>query len=763
MTILTSTQLPARFKFSTCALILSASVNVFAEQSNIDNMVPSGAGEKQKFEKESDRVQELEHIYITGNSIGNYSESANKAALKMILSQRETPQAVSVISNQMIQDLQAINIEDILRNATGFYTSRSSSLDRPNFMVRGGDVNLIQIDGVQQFPGGRRPSVNGDSVAFERVEIVRGANGLLTGAGEPTATVNLVRKRATITDLEAHIGLSAGSWNNRRAEIDIANAITEEGNVRARFVAAHYDTDSHVERYGQEKTSVYTTLEADLTDYTLLRVGAEYADTASRGAINTHSQPYFNSDGSRFNGKSSDTGMTAKWSGWPLKEHTYFIGIDHGFENDWQLSAITTYNTIEMQGGELFFIYPNSNINPDGSSDAGFDYSAVISSSEDKQHTFDITLQGPVELFSRTHEVIFSYNSFTRDRTSFGKEADQSVISLDGLNYHDWTGNVPRYPFKDLGREGLSVTKSHGGFVAARLNPHDQVKIILGARLTNWDYEADRYDAISGQHLGQYDKEEVNNEVTPYAGVIFDVSDEYSVYASYTEAFTPQTYFDANDKMLDPKTGESYEFGIKGELLDGALNFTAAIYENIENGLAVQDPNYDENYTTPGGHTPYIQRGKGDKTNGYEIELTGALSENWDLSASYSKHKTKSREGEELYTNEPKQLLNIFTTYDFNNYFQGFTAGFGVNWTGDFYKNIDRPTADGTIEDYRFEQSSTVLVNVMARYAINDKMSIALNVNNLFDKHYYDSVSNWSGNVLHGEPVNWKLAFRYSW
>ncbi len=213
-------------KLSLCAtfVLLSLHGNAHAAEVADDTLAADAVGDG--------RAQELEHIYVTGTSVKNYTESANKAALKMILSQRETPQAVTVITNQMMQDWQTVNIDEILEHATGFYAKRGASLDRTRFSVRGGDVNLIQIDGVQQFPGGRRPNVNGDAVAYERVEIVRGANGLLTGVGDPTATVNLVRKRATSDEFKGSVAVSAGSWDNYRAEVDVASGLNQEGSIR---------------------------------------------------------------------------------------------------------------------------------------------------------------------------------------------------------------------------------------------------------------------------------------------------------------------------------------------------------------------------------------------------------------------------------------------------------------------------------------------------------------------------------------------------
>lgn len=442
-----------------------------------------GAENKSKKEQKSDgkdRIQILEQVYVTGTTVDTYSSADTKSATKMIMSLRETPQSVSVITRQQLEDWQAVNINDALKQATGVFTSYGSSQDRPSFSVRGGQVNLIQIDGVQQFPGGRRPNVNGDSIAYERIEVIRGANGLLTGVGDPTATVNLVRKRAISTEFTGHAGASAGRWNHYRIEADVSTPLDQEGNYRARVAASHYDRDSFIDRYGQEKTSVYATVEGDITDNTLLRAGVEYADTASRGSINSNAMPFYFSDGSPTRLSRNYTGMTAKYSGWPLEEYTYFVGLDHFWNNGWHLNAIVTHNTIEMQGGELFFVYPKDYLDPDGS--AIFNYSDIIASSKDEQKTFDISLQGPFDLFGRTHELILGYNRFERSRVTFGYQDNQKSISLEGLNYFTWTGDVARYPFRDTGRSTDNVTKAGGFFVATRINIADPFKVILGAR-----------------------------------------------------------------------------------------------------------------------------------------------------------------------------------------------------------------------------------------------------------------------------------------
>jgi TonB-dependent siderophore receptor len=710
-----------------------------------------------------DRIKILEQVYVTGTTVDTYSSSDTKSATKMIMSLRETPQSVAVITQQQLEDWQAVNINDALKQATGVFTSYGSSQDRPTFIVRGDSVNLIQIDGVQQFPGGRRPNVNGDSIAYERIEVIRGANGLLTGVGDPTATINLVRKRASNPEFAGHIGVMAGRWNNQRIEADISTPLDSEAKVRARVAAAYYDRDSFIDRYGQEKTSIYATIEGDITENTLLRAGVEYADTESRGAVNTNATPYYFADGSRTYFSRGRTGMTAKHSGWPLEEQTYFVGLDQFWDNGWHLNAIATYNTIDMQGGQLFFIYPRDNyLNPDGS--AEFAYSTNIGSSKDIQKTLDISVQGPVDLFGRTHEVIVGYNSFDRSRVSYGNVANQSTISLADLNYFTWTGDVPRYPYRDTFRIADGITEAGGFFAATRVNLADPLKLILGARLTDWQTMTRQYNRNTGAYTETNGAFEVEDEITPYAGVVFDVSRNLSVYASYTDAFQPQNYYDANDNPLGASIGESREVGIKGELFDDKLNFSAAYFQSEMDNVAEDDERFADNVLTDKGNDPHIAI-SGNKASGYELEMSGEIYDGWSISAGYADVKSRTADGNPLNENMPDRLLTLYTTYHF---FDKWTLGVGANWQSSYEVRSFRPqgrNGEGEIvaRPERRTQGSLTLFSAMARYELSDAWSITANVSNLFDKEYYNSISDFDGSVTWGEPRNWKLSTRYSW
>ncbi|WP_052262188.1 TonB-dependent siderophore receptor [Pseudoalteromonas luteoviolacea] len=719
-------------------------------------------------------ANEIERIYVTASTAGNYSDAATKSATKMILSLKETPQSVSVITQQQLEDWKSVNIKDILQHTTGVYASSSRSHDRPFFVARGERINLVQVDGVQQFPGGRRSDVNGDAIAYERVEILRGANGLMTGVGSPTATVNLVRKRAISKELDGHVGVTTGRWNNNRVELDISTPLNSDGSIRGRVAAAHYDRDSFIDRYSQEKTSIYMTAEADITDATLFRVGYEYADTESLGAMNSHATPYYFIDGSLMNLERGSTGLAANYSSWPLEENTIFASLNHGFDNGWQLNTIATYNTIEMEGGNLFFVWTNDFYAKDGSVNpkVGHDYNFVISDSKDTQKTFDINLQGGFELLGREHDLIVGFNLFDRERIGYNKKDEQRDISIENINYFGWTGDIARYSYQHIDTANYTTNHESSGFyVATRLSLTDNLKSIIGVRQTDWEVVEHRTNRKTQQLAhnikGSY---EVSNELTPYAGLIYDINDEFSLYASYTDAFEPQNAYDKDDNLQAPIVGESIEAGLKAEI--GLLNFSFAVFESNRNNVAKADPAYAQQQT-PNGNTVTMLIDE-TQTSGFEVELSGEVHPGFNIYAGYSYARSEDEHGSQLNTEVPEQLLNIYTTYQPTDLIEDLTIGFGVNWKDSYWVKSTRPSGNfdyglnrwGEVSPIEVDEirthGSITLFNLMARYDVTDDLSVSLNIDNVFDKEYYDAISTGQGRVNWGEPRNWKLSARYS-
>ncbi|HSX70684.1 MAG TPA: TonB-dependent receptor plug domain-containing protein, partial [Pseudomonas sp.] len=210
---------------------------------------------------------------VTEDTQSYTSGSANTATpLKMSL--RETPQSVTVVTQQRMEDQDLQTIADVVNNTTGVSLNRYET-SRGQINARGFELNSLMIDGVptiweQPWSSGE---IFGSLAMYDRVEVVRGANGLMTGAGDPSASLNMVRKRANSRELKGSVELSAGTWDTYGTLGDVSMALNEAGTVRARLVGETNQGDSWIDMNSNERQSYYGTMDIDLSDDTTLWFG----------------------------------------------------------------------------------------------------------------------------------------------------------------------------------------------------------------------------------------------------------------------------------------------------------------------------------------------------------------------------------------------------------------------------------------------------------------------------------------------------------
>ena len=227
--------------------------------------------------------QNIEKITV----MGKYTISRTiDTATGLGLSLQETPQSVSIMTAERIQD-QALNtVVDVVNNTVGLSSSKTDNV-RNGFSARGFDVQNYQIDGVplSWSLGGDAGETVSDVSIYERVEVVRGATGLLTGAGDPSASINLVRKHADSSDLKGYVDVATGSWDKKEITADVSNGLNDSGSVRGRMVAKYLNSDSYQDLYEDRKTIFYGVVDTDITENTLLRLGGSYNHNDPKGAM----------------------------------------------------------------------------------------------------------------------------------------------------------------------------------------------------------------------------------------------------------------------------------------------------------------------------------------------------------------------------------------------------------------------------------------------------------------------------------------------
>ncbi|WP_223432483.1 TonB-dependent siderophore receptor [Pseudomonas sp. GL-B-26] len=689
---------------------------------------------------------------LTTEDTGSYTTGATTTATKLPLTLRETPQSVTVVTRQQMDDRGAKSVGDVLRNTPGV-TAQKYDSDRTEFSARGFAITNYQYDGINlPYDGvyGENPNNSDDAASLDRVEVIKGATGLMTGSGDPSATVNLVRKKPT-KEFKASVSATAGYWDNYRTEGDISGSLNDSGSVRGRFVGALQDKDSYIDHYSQKKDLFYGVLEADLTDDTLLTLGVDKSSATPRGSSWTGNAPYFTDGGRTDFSRSFNPG--ADWSRRDFDSVTYFSSLEQALANDWKFKASFDQKTTDHDT-QLASASGGSADRTTG--EGNFLYWGRWEGHR-VQNTADVNVSGPFTLGGREHELVAGFMASHSRQT--GATYDTSAFELVPGSIYDWNGSLPKQEFPKNGK--YERTQSQNGlYLATRLRPTDDLSFILGSRLSTFKYNEDYSYYPGGTLTDTHASYKEHGVVTPYAGVVYDLNDTYSVYASYTKIYQPQINKDINGSTLAPVEGDSYETGLKAAYFEGKLNASLAFFR-IEQDNVAQSIGTDLN--TGDG---IFKATDGATTNGVELELAGALAQDWNVSAGYTYARTRDKDEQRIFgfplaTSKPEHVIRTFTTYRLPGALDQFTVGGGISWQSAFYGQSYSPNVGGGEGgSTMLKQGGYTLVDLMTRYQYDEHLSFTANAYNIFDKKYQTGLGNF-GTTFYGEPRNMQITAKY--
>lgn len=672
---------------------------------------------------------------------GSYTTPMTGAATGLSLSLRETPQSVSVVTRQFMDDQNLQTLVEVLKTAPGIAVTQLDS-ERYTFYSRGFSIDNIQYDGIPTSLLGSGDSEI-DPIFYDRIEIVRGAAGLMSGAGQPSASINLVRKRANSKTFAGEVNISAGSWNNRRASVDLSVPVTAEGNVRARVVAAQENKDSFIDGYSRKRSTLYGVVDVDLTPATTISVGGSYQKSDVQGAT-YGGLPFWYSNGTAIDWKSKGRSFSIwpKWSTEEVQTHTLFANLDHQFANGWTGKIAATYRKQDLAFQRLFaWGFPDITTGLMTANPSRVQFPATS-----HQKGIDLNLAGPFSLAGRTHEAVVGLGYADEERTTLRRGAADSPAAL---SLFDWQN----YPEPAAwGAEVMSEQysrKQTGAYGALRLSLADPLTLIIGGRYNQWHRSGLGYNRAN-----PYDYKQ--NKLTPYAGLVYDLNRDLSVYASYTSIFNPQNYRTRNGDFLDPLQGDSYELGIKGEFLNGALNASLAVFNIKQDNYAQVDPGYKVPGTTANAYVG----AKGVTTRGIEVELSGEIQPGWNVAFNATHFRATDANGDNAATASPRTVARLFTAYRLPGDWHKLTIGGGVNWQSKVHNPTGVYHDDAPLGVGNYEQQAYALVNLMGRYDFSRQLSLQVNVNNLFDK-WYQSAVNFNEQLVWGAPRNVMATLRY--
>jgi outer membrane receptor for ferric coprogen and ferric-rhodotorulic acid len=701
---------------------------------------------------------ELGATTINGQQLGATTEGSHSYTTGAVTigkgthTVKEIPQSVTVMTRKQMDDQGLTDLKDAANQTTGLVGVQGVGKGMI-LTSRGFQIDDWQYDGV---PIPRNTYALGnwatqDLIFFDRMEVLRGASGLLQGTGSPGGAINLVRKRGQNAPTVTVTG-KAGSWDHYGLQLDAGGPLNQTGNVRGRFVADEDQSQSFLDYEWSKTHSLYGSLDIDLRDDTTLGLAVSHSAAESRPTVRGLPR-YANGDPADVS-RSTYTG--ARWNHSQIDVTTLYADLEHRFNDDWAFKVGAVRMSEENSAKNQRLQTSGDGLNADGS---GVQYADFVTDFDSTKLGLDMNLTGRFEALSMEQEIMVggNYSKLTSDDrfartfndstdTIFGIDHDRPEISYDGLlNTAGGRATLSQY---DIRQKGL-----YGSW---RVKPFEPLTLVLGSRVSWYDYSYTSATQFAFSDVATANAPSTMNEtgeVTPYAGIVYDLNREWAVYASYTDVFQPQTARTASGSVLKPVIGSNYEIGLKGELMDGRVNTSLAVFRYDQENRAIND--IDSGFACDGW---YCSTASGKvRSQGIDAEISGEVLSGLQLFAGYTYNTTKYledpvNEGKVFSTWTPKHMLRVWSDYQFSGDWSRVSTGLGFT------------TQSHTLGyEHTFQVPGYTVWNARVGYQLSPEIGLALNANNLFDKSYYTAGYNQlNGNNYFGDPRNVMFSVKYT-
>ncbi|MGV3002749.1 TonB-dependent siderophore receptor [Vibrio sp. E150_018] len=680
---------------------------------------------------------EQETITVLGQT---YRNTATKTSLEP----EETPQAISVINSDDFENRGVSSVQQALRYAPGVNAElKGGSVTMyDNYNIRGFENNQMYYDGlVLQYLVGWNLQPQIDPIALERVEIFKGPSSVLYGAMPPGGMVNLIAKSPQ-KERSTDVSIATGSRNLVKASIDTTGQFGDS-NVYYRLIGSASHRDGQVDYTEEERYVIAPSIDWYVTDNTLVNFNFYYQNDPNMGM--NSAMPASGSVWDNPNGN-IDKNASMGDKNWSQFEREFWMAgykIDHSFNENWSFLQNARYMKADLYQENTYHASTGWN-----STTGNLDRYIYSTDEESEGFTIDNQLSGRVVTGPVEHNLLFgvdyqhlegssNYTSYTYNGSytapSFNafapnnNQIDRSQVAVDGIYIDDVKVDQLGFYFQDQMRI-------------------DRVVLMAGGRFDNYKSTSD--------YVGTVTKIDQNN-FSYRVGAMYEFDSGWSPYINYATSFEPVAGVDTNGDKFDPSTGQQIEGGVKYLSADYATSMTASLFHIVKSDVVVADPN-DPTFQDK------IQVGE-IRSQGAEFEGRTMLTDNWDVSASYTytdMEITKDTTGLEgktpIYV--PEHAATLWTNYYvYNGILGGSRFGAGARYIGE--RQMDAANTD-TVPDYTVVDLSlgydlAYLTNSLQGAAVN------LSVNNLFDEDTftcYDSANCWYGEE---RTVEFKFDYKF--
>jgi iron complex outermembrane recepter protein len=641
----------------------------------------------------------------------------------------ETPQSISVVSQDQIETLAAQNPSEALRYTAGVQVERFGADPRYDWIkVRGIDVPSY-LDGLL-LPNSTYATPRYEPFGVERVEVLKGPASILYGQSPPGGLVNFVSKRP-LEETQREVRFQVGSYDRFQGAFDFTGAVNDEGSLLYRIVGLGRLSDTEVDFVNDDRAFIAPSFTWKPTDDTTLTFLSHLIkdDAKSLQFLPSQGTLTYNPNGkiprNRFLG---EPGFD------DFKREEFGVGyeFEHRFSDTLKVRQNLRYTEVDVNLPVVRgFGFASCNVNPTPETPAtncrNVTRRAVIF--DDKIDAFTVdnqllweTTTGPVE-----HQFLTGVD--VRDLSS-RFTTSLSAIATPFDIFDPVYGQVDPAPgvTGDVSQKILQT----GVYLQDQIR-FDRFILMLSGR---HDWVDNRFTNI---FLGTAPLEQEDSEFTGRAGLVVELDHGFSPYVSYSTSFQPSVAIGfsgglsapvaPNGEPFAPTTGEQIEGGVKYVPPGTNSLFTASIFNLKQDNLVVVGSG---NTTTQVGEV---------EINGFEFEGKVSFARGWDVLASYSYLDAEIMRGQQgnvdISGNDlpvtPEHQAALFTSYTWDGgALSGLMLGAGVRYfgdhTGNTLNNIDIP--------------SYTLVDAVARYDLGNLdnrlkgATVSVNASNLFDKDY---------------------------
>lgn len=667
----------------------------------------------------------LPEVNITGTAEQNYVVKRSVTATKTDTLLLDIPQAVTVISKELMRDQAMQSMADVVRYVPGIVTAQGEG-NRDTAVFRGNSsTGDFYVDGIRDDVQYYRDFYNIDSV-----EALKGSNAMIFGRGGSGGVINRVTKQAEWRSIR-EASLTLGSWNNRRVTADVGQVISE--NAALRVSAMVEDSDSYRQQVNLQRSGINPTLALRVGENTSVVLGYEHFKderTADRGIPSFQAKP-FSTDSSTFFGNPD---LSQTWS----KADAFSALIEHDFGQGWTLRNRTRYASYDK-----FY----QNVFPGAVNAAGTMVAlSAYNNATQRDNFFNQTdLMTTMNIGGMRHKLVAGLEIGQQETDNFRNTGYFSSVAPNATSI-----SVP-VSSPTINSSNATVTFRQSATDANNHSKADIVSVYLQDQIEI----APQWQAIIGVRYDHFSVDFTNNRtleniqvtdtpVSPRAGLVYKPLPEMSLYASYSLAYAPRagdqlSSLTASNKAFDPEQFKNLELGAKWDIRPD-LTASAAVYQLDRSNVAIADP-LDVTKTI---------LVDGQRSKGVELGISGKITGNWSIMGGYAyqdakitKTQTATIKAGARLAQVPAHSASLWNRYNFT---PAWGAGLGLVYRGAIF-----PSTDNTVVLPGFTRIDAALY-----YVINKNLNLQVNVENLLDKNYYAS-ANSNNNITPGSPRGVRL------